>query len=356
MLHNYDVFEYIIIKSLFLIIRRIILNFIVISIKKNFFTFLFILFTLCLLIFSNDNLVAAQNGLSLWASSVLPTLFPFFIAVELLSYTNFSYILGKALNKFMRPIFNVPGESASAIILGTISGYPIGAKIVADLKKKKIISKIEAERLISFTSNSGPLFILGTVGISLLKDPQIGWILLTSHILASLLVGYVFRYWKKDKLDINFRETSFNSKLTPIRVSDIGEILGNSIKKSISSILSIGGFIVLFSVILSMLKTSGFFEIINSFLGIFKIPQNISQSFITGIIELTNGLSLSCNLYDSMPMLTILLISFLLGFGGFSVLFQVYSIISKENISIKPYLYGKILQGLLSCVFILFFI
>lgn len=327
------------------------MKFVVISLKKYFFTIIFIFFIICLLLFSNNNLIAAQDGLALWAKSVLPTLFPFFVATELLCQTNFTYLLGKLLNKFMKPIFNVPGESASAIILGTISGYPVGAKVVTELKKQKIISKIEAERLIAFTNNSGPLFILGTVGIALLGNSKIGWTLLASHILASLTVGYFFRFWKKDKFDINYRETKFNSQLTPIKISDIGEILGNAIKKSILSILSIGGFIVLFSVILSILETSGFFEIITSFLYNFGIPKDISQSTITGIIELTNGLKITSTLYDSLPTFSLLLISFLLGFGGISVFFQVYSIIAKEGISIKPYFYGKLLQGFFAIIF-----
>lgn len=332
------------------------MRFFVISIKKYFFTIIFMIFTISLLLFSNNNLIAAQNGLVLWAKSVFPSLFPFFVATELLCQTNFIYILGRALNRFMKPIFNVPGESAAAVILGTISGYPVGAKVVVNLKNQKIISKIEAERLIAFTNNSGPLFILGTVGIAMLKSPQIGYTLLLSHILASLTVGYLFSFWKKNKFDINFRETKFNSKLAPIKISDFGEILGNAIKKSIFSLLSIGGFIVFFSVILSILETSGILEIISTTLYAFGIPKNISKCFITGVIEMTNGLNLTSNLYNVLPNFTLLLISFLLGFGGISVLFQVYSIIAKENISIKPYFYGKLLQGFLSVIFTSIFI
>lgn len=327
------------------------MNFIVISLRKYFFTIIFILFTICLLLFSNNNLIAAQNGLALWATKVLPTLFPFFVATELLCQTNFTYILGKLLNKFMKPIFNVPGESAIAIILGTISGYPVGAKVVCNLKQQKIISKIEAERLIAYTNNSGPLFILGTVGIALFGNNRIGIILLISHIIASLLVGYCFRFWKKDKFDINYRENKFNSKLTPLKISDIGEILGNSIKKSISTILLIGGFIVIFSVILSILETAGILTLFAEFLSSFGIPKNISLSMISGIIELTNGVNQTAALSSSYYTLSILLSSFLLGFGGISVLLQVYSIIVKENISIRPYFYGKLLQGIFSVVF-----
>ncbi len=327
------------------------MSFLVINLKKYFFTIIFFLFMITLLIFSNNNLIAAQNGLALWAKNVLPTLFPFFVATELLCQTNFTYILGKLLNKLIKPIFNLPGESVIAIILGTISGYPIGAKVVCNLKNQKIITKIEAERLIAFTNNSGPLFILGTVGITLFHNKHLGIILLISHIFSSLTVGYLFRFWKRNKLDVNFREIHFNSKLSPIKISEIGEILGNAIKKSISSILSVGGFIVLFSVILSILENSGILDIINMFLYQFGISKEISSAIFTGIIEVTNGVNLSSSIYTSLPTLSILLTSFLLGFGGISVLLQVYSIISKENISVKPYLLGKLLQGFLSILF-----
>lgn len=327
------------------------MSFLVINLKKYFFTIIFFLFMITLLIFSNNNLIAAQNGLALWAKNVLPTLFPFFVATELLCQTNFTYILGKLLNRLIKPIFNLPGESVIAIILGIISGYPIGAKVVCNLKNQKIITKIEAERLIAFTNNSGPLFILGTVGITLFHNKHLGIILLISHIFSSLTVGYLFRFWKRNKLDVNFREIHFNSKLAPIKISEIGEILGNAIKKSISSILSVGGFIVLFSVILSILENSGILDIINMFLYQFGISKEISSAIFTGIIEVTNGVNLSSSIYTSLPTLSILLTSFLLGFGGISVLLQVYSIISKENISVKPYLLGKLLQGFLSILF-----
>lgn len=327
------------------------MNFIVISVKKYFFTIIFILFTISLLLFSNNNLIAAQNGLVLWATSVIPSLFPFFVATELLCQTNFTFILGKLLNKFMKPLFNVPGESAVAIILGTISGYPVGAKVVCNLKNQKTISKIEAERLIAFTNNSGPLFILGTIGIALFHNKHIGFVLLIAHILSAFAVGYCFKFWKKNKLDINFRETKFNSKLTPLKISDIGEILGKSIKNSISTILSIGGFIVLFSVILSILKTSGIINLISTFFNKFGISQEITTSILTSFFELTNGIKLIADLYTNFPLFSILLSAFFLGFGGLSVLLQVYSIIAKEGISIKPYLYGKLLQGIFSVIF-----
>lgn len=96
----------------------------------------------------------------------------------------------------MRPIFNVPGEGAFPLIMGIISGYPVGAKIVTNFRKNNICSKEEAERLLTFTNNSGPLFIIGTIGISLFGNTSIGIILFITHLLSSLTVGFLFRFWK----------------------------------------------------------------------------------------------------------------------------------------------------------------
>lgn len=96
-------------------------NFIVIKLKNLFFPFIFSLFTIALLIFSSTNLQSAKTGLQLWANSVVPSLLPFFIATELLSYTNVVSILGRLFNPLMRPLFNVPGEGSFAFIMGIIS-------------------------------------------------------------------------------------------------------------------------------------------------------------------------------------------------------------------------------------------
>ena len=60
------------------------------------------LFTVFLIIFSKDNLHYAKNGLLLWTNSVVPSLLPFFIATNLLSYTEVIPFLGRHLSKVMR--------------------------------------------------------------------------------------------------------------------------------------------------------------------------------------------------------------------------------------------------------------
>ena len=86
----------------------------------------------------------------------------------------------------MRPVFRVPGIGAYAFIMGIISGYPVGAKIVTKFRQDGLCTKAEAERLLAFTNNSGPLFIIGTVGITLFGNTQIGILLFLTHIFSSL--------------------------------------------------------------------------------------------------------------------------------------------------------------------------
>ena len=182
---------------------------------------------------------------------------------------------GKFLKKPIQKIFNVPGEGAIAIIMGIISGYPTGAKIVVNFKEKNICSKEEGERLLAFTNNSGPLFILGTVGISLFGSMRIGYMLLVSHIISSLIVGIIFRNWKKNKKKTYTDLVGKVESQRNVGLKDLGEILGNAIKKSIKTILNIGGFIVIFSVILSILRNCGFFDIVENIGQILKLEEGI---------------------------------------------------------------------------------
>lgn len=231
---------------------------VIFKIKSAIIPICICIFTLFLLLFSNDNLSAAKKGISLWSSSVLPSLLPFFIATELISHTNIVPIIGNFLNPIMRPLFNVPGEGAFALVLGFISGYPVGAKTVSNLKESGACSDVEAERLIAFTNNSGPLFIIGTIGIGIFLDAKIGFILLLSHVLAALTVGFIFRFWKRNRSFYVNTQKNFTSNVKNSNISfyNLGEILYKSIFNSIISVVMIGGFIVLFSVIVSMLFNS----------------------------------------------------------------------------------------------------
>ena len=139
-----------------------------INIKKNIIPITFLLFTICLIIFSKSNIQAVKNSLNIWVNNVIPSLFPFFIATELLNHTNLPRIIGNMFNKIMRPLFNVPGIGAYALIMGIISGYPVGAKIVTNFRNQNLCSKEEAERVIPIVPNinKGPELLVKVINLS----------------------------------------------------------------------------------------------------------------------------------------------------------------------------------------------
>ncbi|MBR2704750.1 MAG: hypothetical protein IKE91_04700 [Clostridia bacterium] len=317
--------------------------------KRIVITTIFVGFLISLILFSNNNLIAAKEGLALWANCVVPAVFPFCIAVELLNHTDIAHILGKLLNGIMRPLFNVPGVAGYALIMGLISSSPIGATIAIDLYENKLLTKNEAERLLAFTNNTGPLFIVGTTGILLFGSKLIGYLLLVTHILSSLTVGIILGITSRIKNDN--KEVYDNSyyksviKRNTDDLNDLGGILSQSIKKSIALVLQIGGFVVLFSVIISILNDSNIFNVIASILEKFYVPKDFTKSLLTGLLELTSGVSFAANLKTTHLSLNVILCSFLLGFCSISVMLQVISIVSKSNLSTKTYIKGKLLHG-----------
>lgn len=325
---------------------------VLILIKRNFISLIFALFVLFLVIFSSSNLTATANGLKLWANSVVPSLFPFFVAVELLSQTNIVYYLSRLLDKFMKPIFNVPGCGAFPFIMGLISGYPVGAKIVSNLYLNGSCTKDEAERLLCFTNNSGPLFIMGTVGISFYANSTIGLILLFTHIIASITVGIILGIISKRKKHISLEGNVGLVKKQDLKLSQLGEVLGDSILSSIKTILVIGGFVTIFSVIISILeKTQILIILANTFAHIFGFNSNLVLGFFNGLIEFTNGLKYISTVHIKDISTNIILSSFILGFGGLSITLQVLSIIAKSKLSIKKYVIGKLLHGLIAAFY-----
>ena len=336
-------------------------NFYIIKLKRNILPLIFVIFTLCLLLFSKSNLPAIKSGLALWANSVVPSLFPFFVATELLMHTNVISQLGILLNRFMKPLFNIRGEGAFAFIMGIISGYPVGAKIASNFRENNICTKEECERLLSFTNNSGPLFIIGTVGILMFKNTTIGILLFITHILACVTVGFIFRFWKYKHVSKPYKSSKkLSSQNNSVSFSNLGEVLSESITSAISTILVIGGFIVIFSSIISILKTSGILQFCSSiFVPLFNfinIDISFIQPILTGFLEITNGISSISSIICKKLSINIILSAFFLGFGGLSILLQVLSITSKTDLSIKPYIYGKFLHGIFAALYTYFFI
>jgi len=343
---------------IYLIVPYKKISFNVIHIKKYIIPIIFIMIMMCLVIFSQDVFNSAYTGLMLWVNNIVPSLFPFLICLNVLTNTNILQIIGKLLEPVIRPFFNIPGNGAFAIIMGMCSGYPVGAKFAASLREKNQCSKTEGERILAFTNTSGPLFIIGAVGIGMFGDGKLGTLFLITHIISALLVGIIFRFYKfNHNTQIYKKElhSSSNQNTSSIKTKTppLGNLIGEAIKNSISTLLLICGFIVFFEVLGTILDSIGVTNIISktvcnilSTLGFStELTNEISAGCFKGLLEITSGLKiLSTATIDYKILFTI--IAIILGFGGLSVHMQVASIISATDLSLKPYLLGKTLHGI----------
>jgi sporulation integral membrane protein YlbJ len=337
----------------------------IIYLKKLLLPLVCILFITGLMLFSGTAVSAASKGIQLWFNVVFPSLFPFFVATEVLNRTSFVKALGVLLEPVMRPLFNVPGCGSFAVAMGITSGYPVGAKITSDMRENKLISKTEGERLLAFTNNSGPLFIVGAVAVGMFNMPKVGIFLLVCHILACLTVGMLFRFYgrkdcaQKQKFSCDRNLLSRCKKeLTSgssISLSNIGGVLGDAVRNSCFMMLNIGGFIIFFSVIINLLMDTGFINSVSNtlyfILSAFGIQKDVITSLISGFFELTTGTNLASKAFDTPIHLRLTAASAIIGWAGLSVHSQVLSIVSKTDISIKPYLFGKFLQGVFAAAY-----
>lgn len=330
------------------------------NLKHNLIPISIIILFILLVIFSEDVFISAHNGLTLWCNNVVPSLLPFLICLEILKRTNIISVIGRILEPIIKPIFRIPGCGAFAVVMGMCSGYPVGAKFAASLREANQCSKMEGERLLAFTNTSGPLFIVGAVGIGMLENNKAGFLLLLTHFISALLVGVIFRFYKsnsKENIQIKAKQSvseQVNTNSNNIKLSQLGSIMGDAIKNSIATLLLVCGFITFFCVIGTILDKIGitafFSNLINQLLinlGFSSTINELTTGCLKGILEITSGLKImATSSIDSNILLPFM--ATILGFGGISVHMQVASIINHTDLSLKPYICGKALHGILA--------
>jgi len=339
--------------------------------KKNISVFIlaaiFCILVMYIVIYPNESFASAYSGLQLWFNVVLPALLPFFICVEILIGLGIVSFLGSCFRSVMVPLFRIPGEASFVFFMSIASGYPVGAKITVSLLENKICSQVEAQRILSLCSTSGPLFIIGAVATGILGNPRLGLLLALAHYLSALSAGFIMRFWRNDK---TYKHTTSKFTVKPktnpfyemleYRKKDgrsFGILMGDAVKGAINLTLLIGGFIVLFSVITNVLKLSGFLYhasyLICSLLHFTNLNQQAVSSFIVGFLEMTNGIK-ECAVSEIPTISKLMMISFMMSFGGLSVNAQVLSVIGNSSLSFGLYFVVKLFQGITAAIYTYF--
>ncbi|MEG1918189.1 MAG: nucleoside recognition domain-containing protein, partial [Oscillospiraceae bacterium] len=294
---------------------------------RRFFLFTLLLLGAAALLYETDAVKAAVgDGLTLCLQSVIPSLFPFFVLSSLLISLGFAEAVGRRCEGLMRPVFHVGGAGASALILGLLGGYPVGAKTVAELYRDRLCTRTEAARLLAFCNNSSPAFVLGVLGTGIFHSRRAGLALWLIHVAAALVTGLLFRRWREDGHDGNTDAPS--RRPCPVRAVSLPEAFVRSVRAGLSAMGAVCAFVVCFQVLLLPLRA---------------LPLPIGRPLLC-LTELFHGATL---LPDSPA--GFLAAAGLLGWGGLSVHCQTLSLLS--DLSPKSYLLGKAAQGLLSLLF-----
>lgn len=275
-------------------------------------------------------ITSAQNGIMLFALSVLPALFPFFFFSKLLSLFQADVAIGNLLELPLRKIYNTPPPGSYIFAMSLMCGYPIGARLISDYYKDGLLDSNESLSLSALASTTGPLFVLGTIGTIILSNSTAAIIILTSHYLSALLNGLIYRNPVKP------------TNLPRTRVAS--STLYDSIYSAVISILIVGGYIIVFNIICDFVLNLGIVSLINK---VIPLNKTILEGGIMSLIEVTRGSMIIGKSNIDLVQKTAL-IAGAVTFGGLSVIIQSTTFLEVTGVKIYKFILIKLTQSIIA--------
>lgn len=270
------------------------------------------------------------QGFVMWAECVLPSLFPFMVITLIAIKSGFAEKASLPLKKFTG-FFNLPPAAALCFIISICSGYPAGSKSLLEFHENGYISGRDSKKLSVLCSTSGPLFIIGSVGVRMLGDKSAGWKILLAHFLAVLIIGIIITLFSK-------REKGQEFKRAPVKAN----VLYDSFYGAVISVAVAGGFIAFFSVTARILADFNFLIAFEKFFALFTDGQS-AKAISLGLIEVTIGCR---ELALSDGKLTLPFTGFLITFGGICILLQQLAYLTKAGVKPLYFVTVKFAQGI----------
>ena len=287
---------------------------------QELFAVLIILF-LYLGIFINPSLIIESgiSSINIFKTKLFPSIFPFFVLASLLLELGIATKISNKLNPIFKRLFHVEGNSSFIILVSIISGFPSSSKYAVESYKSKTIDKTTANYLLTFTHFANPLFILGTCGL-ILNSLSLAYKILIIQIISNLILGIILRP----------KEIISSKKMNNYQNKSFLEALPKAINDAIKLLLFMLGSITFFMFFSKLLTT---FLSLNSFF----------ETVITGILDMTSGISLVPSI-DTTNYIRGLLILTFITFGSFSVHLQVLNNIKEEDLEYKYFFFGRIIE------------
>lgn len=291
--------------------------------RKSYILTLLLLYVIIVFALFPDRYINSfKNGLTLFAASVLPALFPFFFLTKLLTSVGNVGFIANLFRKPCSKLFKIPPVFSYVFFMSALSGYPVGAKLVSELAGEK--DKCANTRIAAICSTSGPVFIIGTVGFSMLGDKAAGLIILSSHLLAVILFALISSLFVKSP-------SCGDLQIGPERASD--NALSESVYGSVISILTVGGFISVFYMFIDMIGSTFLFKIsgdlLTNALSALNLPADLFKGLLVGMAEVTRGCR---DISSSLAPFNVKVCfcAFAVTFGGACVMLQSFAFLSSK--------------------------
>lgn len=321
---------------------------------------------------------ASVRGLAIWWDVLFPSLFPFFVLSEILLGFGIVHFLGKLLDPLMKPLFRIPGNGGFVLAMGFAAGYPVSAKLTTKLREQGLISRIEGERLVAFTTTSDPIFLIGAVSIGFFGNPQLAGALAAVHYGSAIMLGLLMRFYgTRQELCQNIAAgiptapassaPSFSLRravraMHEARIQDgrsLGELLRHAVVSSLQLMTIVGGLVVFFSVVLEVLTASQvmntLYEALRMLLPLLSLPDGLAEPLVGGLFEVTLGSKASAAPAEIPLYFKAASAAFILSWSGLSVHAQVASILNGADLRYLPFLAARAIHGVLSAALLLIF-
>ncbi|SEN86366.1 sporulation integral membrane protein YlbJ [Paenibacillus sp. OV219] len=323
-----------------------------------------VILTLLMIGFPSEALHASIRGLSIWWEVLFPALFPFFVISELLLGLGIVHFFGKMLDPLMRPLFRIPGIGGFVVTMGYASGYPVGARLTAQLWEQKLINRAEGERLVAFTTTSDPIFLIGAVSVGFFHNVALAPVLAAAHYGGGLIIGLLMRFHDRNApatLQAKPEERSGRRKsrlaeairaMHTARMMDgrsLGTLLQDAVQAALRLMIVVGGLVVVFSVIMELLRQAGGIEMlaigVRGLLGLISVPPALSDAVVNGLFEVTLGARSAGTATSSGLLHQAAIAAFVLSWAGLSVHAQIASLLSRTDLRYKPFIIARFLHG-----------
>lgn len=307
---------------------------------------------ICIVLFPRESFDASLQGLNIWWKIIFPSLLPFLILSEIAIAYGFLHFFGVIIEPFMRSIFRLPGISGPIMAIGCTVGFPTGAKLTSKLREQKLIGRKEGESLLALSHIGSPVLIVNIVAVGFFHNAKLGLFMIIIQWISLIIVGIL--------MSLTLSQTSIQSShssgmlrrsfeaMNEAHAKDgrtFGKLLGDAVSSSVNTLMMIGGYIMIFSVIIKIMTLSQisnlFYALLNS-----VIPEEMFQSFVSGLFEVHLG---SYMISQSEPTITVWQIAFVgcfLAWSGFSLHAQVKSLIHHTDLRYSRFLAARLLHSL----------